>query len=152
MENNKETIETLNDLILINNDRIAGYERALKEIEEGNSDESLEAMFLEFVDQSRRFRNQLGAEIEVLGSDIPSGTSTGGKLHRTWLELKASVSGHSPKSILEECEFGEDAIQKTYESALEEKHLPGYIKEILKDQESYLLEAHDEVKSLRDSA
>ena len=32
MENTKETIDTLNDLVLINNDRIAGYEKALEEL------------------------------------------------------------------------------------------------------------------------
>ena len=32
MENSKETIDTLNDLILINNDRIAGYEKAIDEL------------------------------------------------------------------------------------------------------------------------
>jgi hypothetical protein len=32
MENTKDTIETLNDLVLINNDRIAGYEKALDEL------------------------------------------------------------------------------------------------------------------------
>ena len=31
MENTHATIETLNDLIMINNDRIAGYEKAMEE-------------------------------------------------------------------------------------------------------------------------
>ena len=31
MQNTKETIEVLNDLIQINNDRISGYEKAIKE-------------------------------------------------------------------------------------------------------------------------
>jgi len=31
MQNTKETIEVLNDLIQINNDRIIGYEKAIKE-------------------------------------------------------------------------------------------------------------------------
>ena len=34
MENTQATIEILNDLIQINNDRIAGYELALKELKE----------------------------------------------------------------------------------------------------------------------
>ena len=150
MENNKAIIETLNDLVLINNDRILGYENALKELEA--DDEDLRSLFLELMDQSHRFKIELGTEIEVLGSDIESGTSTGGKIHRTWLEVKAAFSGHSEKSILEECEFGEDAIKKAYESALEDESLPNYIKDLLNEQQDYLLEAHDEIKSLRDSA
>jgi len=150
MESNKETIETLNDLVLINNDRILGYENALKDLDE--NDEELRPVFLELIDQSHSFKVQLGTEIEVLGKDIEQGTSTSGKLHRTWLNLKATFSGHSEKSILEECEFGEDAIKKAYESALEEEGIPNYIKDILRDQQDELLEAHDEIKALRDSA
>jgi uncharacterized protein (TIGR02284 family) len=150
MESNKETIETLNDLVLINNDRILGYEDALKEIAE--DDEDLRPIFLELIDQSHAFKVQLGTEIEVLGKDIEQGTSTSGKLHRAWLNLKATFSRHSEKSILEECEFGEDAIKKAYESALEEEGIPNYIKDILRDQQDELLDAHDEIKALRDSA
>ena len=150
MENNKETIETLNDLVLINNDRIVGYEEALKEIEV--DDEELRPLFLELIEQSHQFKMQLATEIEVLGSDVESGTSTSGKIHRAWLEVKAAFSGHSEKSILEECEFGEDAIKKAYKSALDDEYLPNYIKDILREQEGYLLEAHDEIRSLRDNA
>ncbi|HEY0245040.1 MAG TPA: PA2169 family four-helix-bundle protein, partial [Mucilaginibacter sp.] len=70
----------------------------------------------------------------------------------TWLNVKAAFSGHSEKSVLEECEFGEDAIKKAYESALEEDHVPNFIRAILNEQLGYLIEAHDEIKSLRDSA
>ncbi len=32
MEKSKEVVEVLNDLVMINNDRIAGYQRAIKEL------------------------------------------------------------------------------------------------------------------------
>jgi uncharacterized protein (TIGR02284 family) len=150
MKRNKATAETLNDLVQINNDRIVGYENALKELDA--DDEHLRPLFLELIDQSHRFKLQLGTEIEVMGSDIDSGTTTSGKIHRAWLNLKATFSGHNEKNILEECEFGEDAINKAYQSALAEEHVPNYIKDILREQQSYLMEAHDEIKSLRDSA
>ncbi len=150
MESNKAAIETLNDLILINNDRIVGYEKSLKEL--GEDDDNLRPLFLEMIDQSHGFKVQLGTEVEVLGSDIEQGTSTSGKLHRTWLEIKAAFSSHSEKSILEECEFGEDAIKKAYNSALEDESLPSYLRDILEDQLSQLEDSHDEIKALRDSA
>lgn len=150
MENNKAAIETLNDLILINNDRIEGYENALKEL--SGDDDNLRPLFLEMIDQSHRFKLQLGTEVEVLGSDIEQGTSTSGKLHRTWLEVKAAFSGHSEKSILDDCEFGEDAIKKAYQSALEDDTLPAYLRDILEDQLASLTDSHDEIKALRDNA
>jgi uncharacterized protein (TIGR02284 family) len=147
MENNKATIETLNDLVQINNDRIAGYENAYKEIQ----DEELRAIFNNKILESQQFKSTLTEEVEVLGSDADNDTSVSGKIHRAWLDVKAAFSGHSNRSILEECEFGEDAIKKAYKSALNEEHLPAYIRDILNDQAAILQQSHDEIKALRDS-
>ena len=157
MENNKEIIENLNDLVQINNDRIVGYENALHQIEEEEiQEEAVEAglrnLFLSHIDDSRRFKLQLAKEVEVLGGDAEADTSTSGKLHRAWIDVKTTFTGHSKKSILEECEFGEDAIKKAYESALENEDLPAYLRDILNSQLSVLVEAHDEIKALRDNA
>jgi len=148
MESNRETIETLNDLVQINNDRIAGYEDAISEIKD---DAELRSVFINKILESRQFKSTLVREIEVLGADPDNDTSISGKLHRAWLDIKATFSGHSDKSILEECEFGEDAIRKSYQSALNEGHLPAYIRDILNDQLSILQQSHDEIKALRDS-
>lgn len=156
MENNKEVIEILNDLVQINTDRTKGFENALNQLKEneendGVADTELKNLFLSFIDQSRQFRMQLAKEVEVLGGDTEMDTSTSGKIHRAWIDLKTNFTGHSTHSILEECEFGEDAILKAYDSALEEEHLPAYLRDVLNDQLAELTEAHDEIKALRDS-
>jgi uncharacterized protein (TIGR02284 family) len=148
MENTKATIETLNDLIQINNDRIKGYENAIKETKD---DAELVSVFNNKILESQQFKSTLTEEVEVLGADGETGTSVSGTLHRTWLDLKAFFSGHSERSVLEECEFGEDAIKKAYQSALNEETLPAYIWDILNDQQSILSQSHDEIKALRDS-
>ncbi|MDB5152825.1 MAG: family four-helix-bundle protein [Mucilaginibacter sp.] len=151
MENNAKTIEILNDLILINNDRIEGYERALKEIERTEGDADLIPMFLRFIDDSRRYKVELGTEIAAFGRSMETGTSAGGKLHRAWLAVKETFTGHDRHSILEECEFGEDAIKRSYEDALNNEVLAAYIREMMLSQLEELIEAHDEIKELRDS-
>ena len=151
MENTSKTIEVLGDLILINNDRIEGYERALKEIENDPANADLIPMFLRFIDDSRRYKVELGTEIAALGGEMNTGTTIPGKLHRAWLSIKEAFTGHERHSILEECEFGEDAIKKTYQEALNEGVLAAYIREMLREQELELIEAHDEIKELRDS-
>jgi uncharacterized protein (TIGR02284 family) len=151
MKNTEKTIEVLNDLILINNDRIEGYEKAIKEIEEDDDNRDLLPVFLRCIDESRRFKMELGGEVEVLGKDIESGTSTGGKLHRAWIDIKEAFTGHDRYSLLEECELGEDAIKKSYRNAIEDQDLPLYIHEMLVDQQEILMDAHDEIKDLRDS-
>ena len=148
MENTKETIEILNDLIQINNDRVKGFEKALIDVE---GDNELKLVFTEKIAESHRFRAELGREVEVLGGDAEAGTSFSGTLHRNWLDMKAKFTGHSEHSILEDCEFGEDAILKAYKTAVADEHLPAYLNDTLNDQLTVLQASHDEIKALRDS-
>src|ERR1700749_2008033 len=102
MENTGKTIEILNDLILINNDRIEGFEKAIKEIEESDENRDLVPVFLRCIDDSRQFKMELAGEVQVLGKDAEQGTSIGGKLHRAWIEVKETFTGHDRHSLLEE--------------------------------------------------
>jgi len=148
MENTTETVGILNDLIQINNDRVKGFEKALTDTE---GDNELKAIFAEKIAESHRFRAELGREVEVLGGDAEAGTSFSGTLHRNWLDLKAKFTGHSEHSILEDCEFGEDAILKAYKDAIADEHLPAYLRDTLNNQLEVLQASHDEIKALRDS-
>jgi uncharacterized protein (TIGR02284 family) len=146
----KEAAAVLDDLIKINNDRIEGYEKALKDLKPEDND--LQLVFLKAIDQSRKVRMVLGKEIQTLGEDIPTGTSGGGAIHRAWLEVKATFTGHNRHSILASCEYGEDAAQKAYETALKSEHLPEYLSQIVLEEKGELKEIHDHIKSLRDRA
>lgn len=146
----KETASVLEDLIRINNDRIEGYEKALKDLKPEDAD--LRLLFLKAIDQSRSIRIRLGTELQTLGSDIPTGTSGSGAIHRAWLEVKATFTGHGRHAILASCEFGEDAAQKAYETALTGEHLPEYLSTLVLEEKEQLKSFHDEVKALRDQA
>ena len=147
MNNSEKAVEVLNDLVKIHNDRIQGYERATVEVE----DADLKQLFTSFIGDSHKFKLALASEVQTFHKDIENTTSSSGDIHRTWLNVKAFFSGHSTKSVLEECEFGEDATQKAYKSAIEDEGVPAYIKDILTEQEVNLKAAHDKVKALRDA-
>jgi uncharacterized protein (TIGR02284 family) len=149
MENTQATTETLNDLVRINNDRVEGYNRAIKDLK--NEETDLKSLFLSLIDDSNRYKNELGKEVEVLGADIETDTTAGGKIHRAWLDVKAAFTGHDTHDILEECEFGEDAIVKAYKMALDQEFLPAFLRDLVTRQQSEILDAHDEIKALRDS-
>ena len=151
MENGNKTLELLNDLILINNDRIEGYEKSLKELKESGEHTDWEQMFLRFIDDSRRYKMQIGAEVQALGKDMEQGTSASGKLHRAWIAVKETFTGHDVHNLLEEIERGEDAIKNAYVDALNSDDLPAYIIDMLDEQMQEILDAHDEIKLLRDS-
>ncbi len=148
----KDNIEILNDLVKINNDRIQGYERALEDLKQVDNallKENLNQLFLSFIDQSRKIRNELGNEVQTLGGTMEDDSTTSGKIYRGWMAVKAAFTGHDSNSILASCEFGEDAAQKAYHDALAED-LPAYQAEMIQSQKNSLKSAHDKVKSLRD--
>jgi uncharacterized protein (TIGR02284 family) len=148
MQNTKDTIEILNDLIQINNDRIAGYERAIKESK--SEDEDLKVLFASMIAESHRIRIALATEVQALGAEAEQGTTTSGKIYRAWMDVKAVFTGHDRHTVLENCEAGEDAAQKAYRTALNNEDLPAFLRELLLKQQSSLKESHDEVKALRD--
>ena len=148
MENNKETIETLNDLILINSDRIAGYVRAMEEL--APEDNDLKPLFENMIDESRQARIALGKEVQVLGGTMAEGTMASGKVYRAWMDIKAIFTGHDRHAVIANCEAGEDAAQKAYTNALEEEHLPAFLREMIRGQQQALKYSHDEIKSFRD--
>lgn len=148
MQNTKDTIEILNDLIQINNDRIAGYERAIKETKP--EDEDLKILFASMIAESHRIRIALATEVQALGAEAEQGTTTSGKIYRAWMDVKAVFTGHDRHSVLENCEAGEDAAQKAYRTALSNDALPAFLRDLLTQQQQTLRDSHDEIKSLRD--
>lgn len=146
----KQTSDVLEDLIKINNDRIEGYEKAAKDLKPEDSD--LKMIFLRAIDQSRKIKMVLGKEVQTLGEPIPSGTTGSGSIYRAWMEIKATFTGHTRHAVLASCEYGEDAAQKAYESALSSEHLPEYLSTIVLEQKEELRVVHNEIKALRDQA
>src|SRR5882757_11256034 len=142
MQNTKETIEVLNDLILINNDRIVGYEKAIRESQPG--DEDLKVLYATMIAESHRIKIALATEVQAMGAEVEQGTTTSGKIYRAWMDVRAIFGGHDRHTILANCEAGEDATQRAYRMALEHDALPAYIRELLIRQQQMLKESHDE--------
>ena len=91
------------------------------------------------------------AEVEKLGADVEEGTTTTGKIYRAWMDVKAVFTGSDRKTILNNCEFGEDAAQKAYKMALEAEGLLPHVRDMIESQKSTLRASHDEIKALRDA-
>lgn len=112
---NEKTIEALNSLITINNDRIEGYETATKETKESD----LKSLFGEFISTSQDSNQELISEVQLLGGTASTGTTTSGKFFRTWMDVKAAIMGNDRKAILNSCEFGETHAREAYDKVLE---------------------------------
>ena len=148
MENEK-VIGVLNDLVRINHDRVVGYEKAIDELKDEDAD--LKTLFQRYISESRKYAQELEMEVSRLGGDPADGTTNSGKIYRVWMDLKAAVSGHDRKTVLANCEFGEDAAQKAYDTALNsDVDFEASIRDLLVRQKATLKSGHDEVKRLRD--
>ncbi len=152
MKTTEKTVDVLNDLIQINNDRIAGFEKVLADIDDENVD--LKALFQEYSEQSRMNSQQLTALVAQIDSDYETGKSMEGTLHRVWIDVKSLFGGSDRKSILQEAERGEDAIKKAYNDALKDGDLLAdpEILTVVNQQAQNIKTAHDRIKALRDAA
>ncbi len=144
----EKSIDLLNTLIEINNDRLEGYETASKETDE----QDLKSMFSKFSLTSQKCKKELEAEVNRMGGKPMEGTKTTGKLFRAWMDVKAALTGKDRHAILNSCEFGEDVAVDTYTKALRNN-----LEDITVEQQSMLnaqhllIKAdHDTVKNMRD--
>ncbi|MCX2454363.1 PA2169 family four-helix-bundle protein [Pedobacter sp. PLR] len=146
----EKAVSVLNDLTEINNDRVAGFEKAIADINDANVD--LKAVFQEYSAQSRKFSQELTAIVAAYGEEVETGNSVAGTLHRAWIDVKSLFGGSDRASILSEAERGEDAIKAAYNIALEKGELSGAALESVIRQAQDIKAAHDAIKALRNAA
>lgn len=147
----EKTTKALRQLIIINNDRVIGYQDAKKHAE----DADLKLLFEKYSLQSKKFANEIEMMIPDLSDDVPGGdeTKNTGKLFRAWMEVKDNLAPNNRKAVLSSCEFGEDHAKKEYDKVLEDSEdVSTEALELIRRQRSELQAAHDNIKSMRDSA
>ena len=147
MQNTREAIEVLNDLIQISNDRIIGYERAIRDSKPEDTD--LKILYASMIAESHRMKIALATEAQTLGAETEQGTTTSGKIYRAWDDIKAVFTGHDRHATLINCENGEEAAQRAYRHALNHD-LPAYIRELLSRQQEALNASLEDIRSMRE--
>ncbi|MFV5687901.1 ferritin-like domain-containing protein [Flavobacterium sp. ZT3R25] len=144
----EKSIDVLNTLIEINNDRIEGYETASEETEE----QDLKTLFSQLMKTSQKCKMELVSEVREMGGTPVEGTRTTGKFFRVWMDVKAALTGKDRKAILNSCEFGEDVAVSTYAKILKNdiEDITPEQQDLLKAQYTLIKADHDKVKDLRD--
>jgi uncharacterized protein (TIGR02284 family) len=146
----EKIIEQLNKLVEINNDRIKGYDTAVKETADEDAD--IRKLFQDMADHSRNFNSELSFEIKRLGGTPTEGTKNSGKVFRAWMDFKAALTGRNRKEIVSSCEFGEDAALETYKEVINsEVVFPENIRETILKQKQWIQQDHNKIRELRDS-
>ncbi|SFH87517.1 PA2169 family four-helix-bundle protein [Halpernia frigidisoli] len=149
MENSK-TIEALNELLQITNDRLHGFQAVDKKAIESFT--GLNSDYEMMVDQATRMRSDLSALITEKGGEPENSTTIAGGLHRTWIAVKDAFSVNKDESTLENVTFGENAAIKAYEDALSSGELCSKSRELVQDQLEKLRSSYAKFSSLEDNA
>jgi uncharacterized protein (TIGR02284 family) len=144
---NQDTIDVLNTLIETCNDGERGFRNVAEHVHSAD----LKTLFATRANECRQACADLRAQVLQLGGDPETGGSASGALHRGWVSLLGTLSGHSDKSLLEACERGEDSALERYRDALDQA-LPDNIRMLIERQYEGVKRNHAQVRSLRDQA
>lgn len=130
-------IDQLNRLIAVNKDAESGFLAAAQSIK--NSE--LETLFTGYAKQHAKFIVEIQEQIERLDGEPSDSGTLGGALHRGWMDLKSTLTGHSAASLLASCETGEQSAESVYSEAA---------KAIPKGQTHTVIEKHcQQIKAFR---
>lgn len=145
----EELVSTLNDLVKINHDRVEGYKKAQ---DQAKDNPELQTLFSKKAQQSEGFARELKQNISSLGGTYSNDSTASGKVFRAWMEVKNTFKPNDTPSILDSCEFGEDAALKAYHSSLESHaEIPTEVRQVIANQQSEIQDAHNAIKKLRDA-
>jgi uncharacterized protein (TIGR02284 family) len=109
-----KSIEVLNTLVEINNDRIEVYKIASK----GTEKYGLKNMFFEFQQTSQKCKSELVKEIKKLGGIPIESIKINGFLFKFWINLKAYFICKDYKDIINSCESHEQRAEQHYSDVL----------------------------------
>ena len=137
------TASTLNRLIRAGINGENGFRSAAG----GVSDANLQRLFESYSQQWAEFAAELQEELGRYATGPAESGHAGAAPHRSLMDVQASVTGKDDGTIISECERGEDAAVKTYETALSSP-LPSELRSIVERQLVRIKEAHDQIRSL----
>ncbi|CAN5539696.1 hypothetical protein BH11BAC3_BH11BAC3_10450 [soil metagenome] len=145
-----QTVAILNHLIEINNDRSAGYYKAVAALKSCSDD--LKAIFTGMANDSKTFAQELTQIVINMGGEFVTGTSSKGNIYRVWMDLAITCTENGKQAILNACKYGEDEAQNAYQSALSaDSTMDPQVKTIIAEQHAKLDTALDIIRRFRDA-
>jgi uncharacterized protein (TIGR02284 family) len=144
MFDNSTDIATLNSLIATTLDSADGYAEAATESENPKFGD----MFTTRSSERRSVVAQLQGEVRRLGGDAEDDGTVLASMHRTFLDLKAAVTGRDDKAIVNEVERGEDHILHKFQEALKDEKLSPETRTAIQTAFASVRTGHDQMRDL----
>lgn len=139
-------VDTLQELTEFVNDRIEGYERAVKE----SKNPEFQAYYRKLASQSTDFSNELNTFIRSYGGEMERDTTLKGKFYRQWMDVKAAFTDRDEEAVLGNNIYGEEWAIKAYKDALDNGNLPPEIRMVVERQYQTSLETYNQLKQMKE--
>lgn len=147
MKYSEEMAGKLNELLQRNYDSEKGFKNAVDDVK----NPQLKSFFKEKAQERYDFGHELKSEIRNFGVSPEKGSSVKADAHRTWMDLKAALSGKNEEAVLEEAIRGEKNAVEDYNRIINEKDFPPTTKNMLLKQRNAIQKTLENVKSLERS-
>lgn len=146
MENSrKKLVDKVKHLLSICNDGKEGYRKASEDIEAVE----LKTVFNKYSIQRSEFAAELKTILRNLGEDADNMEGGPmGALHRTWMDIKAALSGKDNVAILNACVTGEKTALDAYDDVFEDADIEWVAKNVLTMQRNEIAEALRTIQNL----
>lgn len=145
MAETSHDISKLNGLIATTIDSADGYAEAAKDSESSR----FGALFTSRATERREVASRLQQEVTRLGGKAEDDGTILAGAHRVFLNLKAVVTGHDDKAIVNEVEAGEDHIKAKFEDALVDSELSPQVRGLIESCYASVKAGHDEMRDIK---
>ena len=135
-------LKTLTDTLA---DSVNGYRDAAQHVDSAE----FRQMFTQLGDERSQVLSDLQSELARLGGSAERDGTTLGSLHQGWLDLKASITGHDDKAVINEVERGEDYLKEKFETALNSDELSGESRSVVERAYQSVRSGHDQISQLK---
>ncbi|MGC4235841.1 MAG: PA2169 family four-helix-bundle protein [Niabella sp.] len=146
---NKKQVAVLNDLVQVNNDRMAGYNKALSELSDEEAGD-MKPFLRKMVNNSIDYNTELEKLVNLYDGEAAEGTSGAGKMYRAWMEVKALFTGNDSVAILDSCETIEATAIRAYSAALGEE-LSSDARSLITAQRAEMVQRCEDIRALRNT-
>lgn len=138
------TLAMLRDLLETSQEGERGFALAAKD----NREPGVVDVLKDGEERCRAAAVELLDQVRLLGGAPEDGRAVKAPVYRGWISFKAVAISRGTKSILEECERGEDYAKARYREAMTIE-LPESLRTMLERQYQRVLALHDRVRLLR---
>lgn len=130
----------LNHLIETCKDGELGFQHAAELV----SDPALKTLFTDFAGRRARAAAELLPQAQRLGGPAATDGTAAASMHRRWMDVRSSLSGHDDRSILREVQRGDALTLAAFKTALDGA-LPVSVRDLVERQFAEVRDTHDDL-------